>query len=111
MPMSAAAMSGIQVHGHRWRLEISFNGQPARLSDEDSLKVGDCADIRDHIVATVRKWLEMRHVQEVLGADDRSALEAAVDDLDMSDDDPDELKHALNELYDQFDFYRVCVVR
>lgn len=111
MPMSAAAMSGIQVHGHRWRLEISYSGQVDRLGDVESLKVGDCAAIRDHVVNHTRAWLKNTRVLQVLDEDDRYRIGNILDDLEMCEDDPDELRVELNNLYDQFDFLRVCVVR
>lgn len=106
MPMSEAALAGIAKHGLYWRGELNLGGQPARLADVESLKVGDCAAIRDEIVRRCRTFVNVIGPQTEQGI----VISDAVDDLEMCDDDPDELRLALGELYDEFDFYRVCVV-
>ncbi len=110
MPMSAAAMSGVRDNGHRWKFEISFNGQVKRLANADDLVVGDCAVIRDTVVKQVRAFLERRDVVIRLPAEDRMSIDMEIDDIEMCEDDPDELKVALAPLYDKFDYYRICVV-
>lgn len=109
MPRSAAAQAGIEVNGRRWRYEINLRGQPARLSDVESLVVGDCAAIRDSIVADVKAFCErsFKPPTDVL----KASLLNLVEDLEMVDDDPEALSDMLNDLYDIFDFHRVCVVR
>jgi hypothetical protein len=106
---SAAALAGIQAYGLKWRFEISLHGQPQRLGQEDDLKVGDAAAIRDSIVRDLRGFLAGagRNLPEHEG---RTAIENLIDDLDMCDDDPDDLKAVLTELYDEFDLRRICVV-
>jgi hypothetical protein len=108
--MNEMALHGIREYGLKWRAEISFHGQPARLADEDNLKVGDVAVIRDAIVRDVRNFLEGR-ASRALDQEARDKLAEVVEEVEMCDDDPHEVKRALNDLYDQFDFYRVCVLR
>lgn len=108
MPISAAAMSGIETHGHRWRYEINLRGQPERLGDEEALVVGDCLAIRDSILADLRKFLGRTF--KAPDADLRAGIEAQLDDLEMAGDDIEELRAVLADLYDIFDFHRVCVI-
>lgn len=109
MPMSSAAIAGISANGHRWKAEINMRGQVSRLGDEDSLKVGDVAAIRDSVIDRVKRFLASP-ASKFLDADDKYSFENALDDLEMCDDDIDEVRGALNELYDLFDYHRICVV-
>jgi len=109
MAMSAAALEGIKANGPRWKAEINLLGQPKRLANPDALVVGDCEAIRDSIVRSVRRFLE-GPARTKLAEEDLIVIGMAIDDFEMCDDDPDELKAELNALYDRFDYARVCVV-
>lgn len=108
MPMSAAAMNGIRAHGLRWRYQLSLHGQPERLGDEESLVVGDVLAIRDSIERDLRGFVERR----INKPDEDLLMELLkqIDELECVEDDPDHLKAVLIDLYDVFDFHRVCVV-
>lgn len=107
---SVAALEGISVFGLAWRSTLNLRGQPARLGNEDALKVGDAAAIRDSIVVDIRNWLKMPATRRALSLDERLAIEPTVDELADAEDDIDSVKEVLGLLYDQFDYLRVCVV-
>ncbi len=109
MPISSAAIAGIKQYGPGWRLHINLGGQPERLGQSDKLKVGDCAAIRDDIVRRLREFRKLPSTLKVLDVDDIFNFASIAEDLEECDDDPDELRAELNELYDEFDFQRVCV--
>lgn len=105
MPISAAALEGISANGLAWKGKINLGGQPARLADPEKLLVGDCAKIRDEVVRRCKTFISVMGVCPLT-----LALNRKLDELEMVDDDPDQLRRALDELYDVFDFYRICVV-
>lgn len=106
---SAAAIEGIKSYGHAWLAEINLSGQPKRLAEPDKLVVGDCDAIRDSIVRDVRRFL-LGPAKKKLPEEAAIMIDITVDDLEMCDDDPDELKSCMNALYDRFDYFRICVV-
>lgn len=106
--MTPHALAGIEVNGLRWRFEIRLSDLSDRLGDEDDLKIGDCGTIRDAYVERIRRFLTSSRCK--LTEDEKLLLEAKVDDLEMCDDDLDEVRYALTELYDVFDFQRICAV-
>lgn len=108
MPISAAALAGIKSYGPRWKASINLRGQPRRLATPEKLVVGDCDVIRDSIVQDVRRFLA-GPAKSKIAEEDVIMIDQAIDDLEMADDDPDELKLCLNTLYDRFDYARVCV--
>lgn len=105
MPISAAALEGIAANGHRWKGEINLGGQPARLANPDKLVLGDCLKIRNEIVRRCEVFIQTMGVNLAT-----LALADKVDQLKECEDDPDDLRIALGELYDVFDFHRICVV-
>lgn len=108
MPMSNAALAGIERFGHRWKGEINFKGAPRRLSEDDGeLKVGDCIQIRDQIVKIGRAFAKRYERVNPAGAE---IIDKQLDEIACCEDDPDALKVELNTLYDFFDYYRICVV-
>lgn len=105
MPMSAAALEGISANGLRWKGTINLGGQPSRLGDPELLVVGDCARIRDDIARRCKVFIQTMGVSPMT-----LALGSKLDDLERCDDDPDQMRRVLSDLYDVFDFYRICVV-
>ena len=106
---SGAAIEGVKAYGLAWKASINLRGQTERLADEDSLKIGDCLVIRDSIARSVREFLNSRAAR-VLDMIGRDAIAGSIDGLEQCGDDPDELREALQWLYDQFDFFRICMV-
>jgi hypothetical protein len=113
MPMSAAALNGVSEWGLRWRGHIAIDRQIERLRDVDRLKIGDCATIRDEIVKVVRTYAAnlVHHRARDWAHDLAESLVRRAADLDECEDDPDELRIALDELFDTLDYYRVVAVR
>lgn len=105
MPISAAALAGISANGLRWKGTINLGGQPSRLGEPETLVVGDCLKIRNDIVRRCKVFIQTMGVNPMT-----LALSDKLDHLERCDDDPCELRGALVDLYDVFDFYRVCVV-
>lgn len=108
MPMSAAAMDGIAANGHRWRYQIKVAHLSDRLGDEDALKVGDVTVIRDEYVTRVRAFAA---ATKDLTEYEKDRLEMCCVDLEECDDDLEQVRDALTDLYDCFDFFRICTVR
>lgn len=110
MPISAAAMEGIREHGLRWRRELSFDGCLKHLADEDKLVLGDCLLIRETVVRKLTAFQGRLDRRIEWCVDLYDALTSRIEDIGECADDPDDLKSALNDLYDTLDFYRICVV-
>lgn len=109
MPMSEAAMSGISANGLRWKFNISFSTLTAKVGEweEGVTPTGEIEKIRNAIVERVKVFLHHRS----MGEDMRYDIEDAVEQLEMVDPEVEEIRFALNRLYDQFDYHRVCVIR
>lgn len=106
MPLGEAALAGIRANGLAWKHNVKLGDLTIKLADEDALKIGDVAALRDQIVERVRALVERtRNDREM-----KLAVNSAIDDLAACADDPDEVKKALGHLYDQFDYFRVCVL-
>lgn len=120
MPMSAAAMDGIRANGHRWKFHM--NG----LIREETKKLGEFNDLLDGeddfdqqaitremsepVVIALRtkiaKWLDEHRTLPDNIKDD---IRAKLDDLEMVEDcDMGEINFAMNYLYDEFDYWRIC---
>lgn len=104
--MTPAALDGIEAFGHRWRFSIHLSDQTSRLADEDALRVGDAEAIGQTIGRRLAAW-----VAETPKLDDdmRYRFGEHAEELGDIEDDLDEVRYALNRLYDDFDFFRVCV--
>lgn len=109
MPMSQAAMSGMRAFGRGWRFQVSFSGLAEQIGDweEGVTPVSEIEDTRRVIIDRTKAVLKNTKAT----ADMIDDIERALDDLEMVDPEVCEIRGALNELYDQFDYYRVCVVR
>lgn len=106
MPTSAAAIEGIKDNGLRWRHEVRLSDLSDRLGREDDLKVGDVASIQEQYVTRVRRFM----MTAKLTPGEKAALELVLSDLEDVDDDIDAIRFVLNELYDCFDYVRICAV-
>lgn len=106
MPISAAAMSGIQANGHRWKHELRLSDQTNKLGEPDDLTVGDLEGIRDEIVRRVRVFIDRKGPETDMG----HWLAGVIVDFEMVDGEVQELRNYLNDLYDEFDYWRVCVL-
>lgn len=104
---SAAAIAGIQENGLRWKYEIKVRDLSEQLGKEDDLKVGDVARIRDSYVIRLRRFTASA---KRLTDYEKSRLEMCANDLDECDDDIEQVRDALNDLYDCFDFFRIVTV-
>ncbi len=103
---SAAAIAGIGANGLRWRYHIRLGSLAAKLGEPDNLTEEELAGIRDAIVKKVKDFCETDN----LYADMVNELIDDSENLEMVDLDVDEIREALNRLYDSFDFWRVCVL-
>lgn len=109
MPISAAALAGIQANGHRWKYEIAISAHTSKIGSFDETTPADQISAeRDAIVAKVKRWLDARTKPEE--NDMRNDIESKIIDLEMVDESVEEVRYALNDLFDEFDFYRVVVV-
>ena len=102
---SAAALEGISRHGLRWRYEIKMRDLTSRLGDED-IKVGDGERIMAEIGRRLSAFVS-RHAR-TLTENEAYTLTNHAEELPEVADDLDEIRAALNHLYDDFDFIRIC---
>lgn len=116
MPITQAAMDGINANGHRWQHRITLAPYTAMLGklndrngDGDTPTREEIEPVVENIVAKVRSFAEARlrrDDNDQIGRD----LASRADDLEcVSDCEIEEVNHAMNELYDSFDFWRVLV--
>ena len=103
--MTPAALDGIQRFGNGWRYSIRLSDQTSRLGDDD-LRVGDAEKIANEVGRRVKAWV---NATPKLDDDERYRFTEHAEELADIEDDLDEVRYALNRLYDDFDFYRVCV--
>lgn len=109
MPISAAAMEGIQDNGHRWRASIRLGFGPALLGKLNDKRNGgeevDDAEVERlalKIVENLRSFAKRNP--------DYSVLERRADNLEMvADCGLEEVNCAMGELYDTFDYCRILV--
>lgn len=108
MPMSEAALAGISANGHKWRYELSLSGLTTQIGDMDEATSEE--DIRTCVTAIVER---VRRFLKKPGIDPAMiyTIEIAVEGLEMADTDLEEARAAMGYLYDEFDFYRICVIR
>jgi repressor of nif and glnA expression len=126
MPISAAAMDGIRDNGLRWRYRMNgllksetaklgeFNDRIDGQDDDDQLIVlrSESEPVVMEIVRKVRGWLNDNKravpIAARLPAHARDSLAARLDDLECVEDCAiQEINFAMNELYDEFDYWRV----
>lgn len=112
MPLSGADLAGIHEFGHRWCFEISLRGQTdvmAKMTEETpEAEVETCAMA---IVHTVMSWLSVQGMRPRPDDNMIASVTNAVEQLEFAADcGIEEVREALSVLYDQFDFYRICVV-
>jgi hypothetical protein len=107
--MSEAAIAGIRHNGHKWLFEISLDGLPAKIGEweEGVTSAEDIEKARAGIITRVREFLQ----RPTINNDMRHYIENVIVDLEMVDAEIEEVRYCLSDLYDQFDFYRVVVLR
>lgn len=120
MPISNAAMDGIRDHGHRWRYRMAglLKSETAKLGEfNDRIDGRDDGDqqivlrsesepVVMEIVRKVRGWLSDNALR--LPAHARDSIVARLDDLECVEDcSIREINFAMNELYDEFDYWRI----
>lgn len=107
MPMSEAAMDGIRDNGNRWKYEL-------RLSDLTQKLGAFEANAPESEVETVTSELIDRLRHHVGHHPDRPyshPLILAVEDLfSVADCGIEEVRFALTDIYDIFDYHRVLVL-
>jgi hypothetical protein len=108
-----AAMEGIKAHGHGWMHRIYLGDWPEKIGALNS-RAADGKDVDDKevekiamvIVETVRNYVARWEWAQA------TDLEKRADELEMlADCGLDEVNHALDELYDSFDYWRILVQR
>lgn len=110
MPMSAAAMEGIQVNGHHWQRQIRLGYEPKKLGAlNNAAMAGETIDdkeveaIAERIASNVRSFAKMHPQFE--------HLEQEAENLEMvADCGLEEVNAVMSDLYDAFDFNRILVV-
>lgn len=117
MPMSEAAMDGIRDNGHRWKHQITLRDLTQPLGDlneryddgaGEAPKREETEPLVDKIVERVRAFVKQRFERH--GTDDPIGidLDRRADELEMiADCDIEEINHAMGELYDSFDYWRI----
>jgi hypothetical protein len=116
MPTSQAALDGIRVNGLRWKFYLRGLIRPetealGKINDLDADGYAyDDADVERHAKAIVRKmkaWVGDNMLR--LGDE---ACRSLADRLEYLDDYADcgieEVNDAMNRIYDDFDYYRIC---
>jgi hypothetical protein len=106
---SQAAIDGTRDNGLSWRARIGLAGHTSRLAQPENLTEDDLSEIRDAIARRVRAFLASPEMNK-LHAGARGYLEEDVETLEDCAPDVDELRAALSDLYDEFDYWRICVV-
>ncbi|UTC28134.1 hypothetical protein GURKE_01030 [Brevundimonas phage vB_BpoS-Gurke] len=106
--MHPAALAGIQEHGHRWRYSIRLRDLVDQLKNLDELVVGDVKRIINAVAPRLHDFIHKKDVAHDLALVD--LLEDFIDYCHDAEDDPDEVKNILNDLYDIFDFNRILVI-
>lgn len=106
MPISEAALAGIGTNGHRWKHKLRLSDQTSRLGEPDNLTTEDLEGIRDTVVKRVRDFIDRKGIETDMG----QWLSGKIDDLELADADVEELRASLNDLYDEFDYWRVCIL-
>jgi hypothetical protein len=105
--LTPAALDGIAAHGLRWRYEIKLSDLTSRLGRDD-IKVGDGETILAEIGRRLSAFVS-RHAR-TLTQDEAYIFTTHAEEIVEVDDDLDEIKAALNRLYDDFDFHRICAI-
>jgi hypothetical protein len=131
MSHKAAAIDGIQNNGLNWQFRLhglitpeakklgAFND---RLNDFDddyeqiTVLRSESEPVVEKIVQQLHGWIELASIEPAplsgatkLPAEVRRDLESALDDLEMvSDCCMGEINHAMDRLYDTFDYWRIC---
>ncbi|USM11509.1 hypothetical protein vBCbaSRXM_64 [Citromicrobium phage vB_CbaS-RXM] len=120
MPTSDAALAGIKHNGLRWKHHLhglikpeteklgAFNDRLDGDDDHEQLVVSraESEPVVEEIIRKVRVWCEKT---KSLPEDARRDIESKVDDLEcVSDCDMGEINFAMNYLYDEFDYWRIC---
>jgi hypothetical protein len=104
---SEAAIAGISAHGLRWRHRISLAGRADAIGEMDeSTPESEINDARTAIVSRVKNFI----IGFPENSDMRVSVEDKLDDLETVDAELEEVRFALGELYDAFDYYRIVVV-
>lgn len=119
MPMSAAAIAGIRHNGNRWRYRMNglIKDECLKLGELND-RIGDRDDGEQTIVSReesepvvislrtkVSKWLDRqrRMPDEIV-----TNVKCRLDDLEMVEDcGMGEINYALNDLFDEFDYWRI----
>lgn len=107
MPMSEAAMDGIRDNGSGWKFKI-------RLSDLSQQIGAFPADADDKAVEEVANQLLSRlrnHVKAFPKRAYSTQLESGIEDLfAVADCGIEEVRYALDPIWDLFDYHRVLVL-
>lgn len=115
MPTTQAALDGIRVNGLRWKFNLRGLIRPetealGKINDLDSDGYTcDDADVERHaktIVDKLRQWVEKTTLLSDMAKLD---LRHHIDNLDeVADCGIEEVNDAMNRIYDDFDYYRIC---
>lgn len=100
-----AALDGIAVNGHRWKHQIRLSHLTHKMGEMDeSTPDAEVEALTKQIIVRVRAFLAGRPTL-------KDAMESQVDELEAAADcGIEEVRFAMNNLYDDFDFHRICVL-
>lgn len=128
MSHKAAAIEGIEANGLKWKFRLhglideqtkqlgEFNNRIADYSDynndDDQVIVtrAESEPVVEELIRLLRKWLKHSGAYLSTFPDDaRRTLENQLEDLEMvSDCAMEEINYEMGNLYDVFDYWRIC---
>lgn len=123
MPTSEAAIAGIKANGHKWRYQMprdylqpeisklaEFNNRIDGRDDYDQTIVpcDESEPVVEALRVKVEQWAQR---SRTLPHEALEAIQSALEELEtIQDCCMEEVNYGLNNLWDEFDYYRILIL-